>query len=348
MPLPLILAGPIVRRVEPRLVAIWVALSSKASVKVSVWQQHQFATNTPGEVESGDAPWATGERDTLRVGESLHIALVTISAEQPLPALAPGTIYAYDVEVDVAGQVTNLKSAGLLRDEPGDSDKDATPPQLALGYTLDRLPSFVTSPGSLNDLVLAHASCRKTTAPGHDAMAYLDEVIETNLAVPTLRPHQLFLTGDQIYADTLAMVLLPVLNDAGGEMFGRFETLPVVKDGDTAVSEVEGTIENFPTERRRKLVQDVANFTTGSGANHLLTLAEYCAMYVAAWSPAVWRPLAEPGHIFKKTDSVVASSLTEQEWCHHPMPKNLSSLTPADRDKEVEAGIGKWRKAMTD
>lgn len=343
MALPLILAGPVVRRVEPRLVSIWIALSEAADVEVSVWLQHQFATTTPGKVKSGDAPWAKNSGPTVRVGEHLHVALVTVAAEQPLPALPPGTICAYDVAVKAGNEIVDLKKAGLLRDEPGDSDVDARPPQPALGYTPDRLPSFVTCPASLDDLVLAHASCRKTTGPGHDAMAYMDQAIETNLAFPDTRPHQLFLTGDQIYADTVSMVLLPMLNEVGEELFGRFETLPLAKTGETTISEIPGTIASFPAERRRKLVQDVAEFTTSSGSNHLLTLAEYCAMYLAAWSPSVWRELAAAEDIFKTTNSVVAGSLTDQERCQKPQLKADEELTEADRKARLE----RWKTSAT-
>jgi hypothetical protein len=34
--LPLILAGPIIRRVEPRLVSVWMAFSEPATVTLSV------------------------------------------------------------------------------------------------------------------------------------------------------------------------------------------------------------------------------------------------------------------------------------------------------------------------
>lgn len=36
-PLPLILAGPILRRVEPNLVSVWVALSEPRDVEISLW-----------------------------------------------------------------------------------------------------------------------------------------------------------------------------------------------------------------------------------------------------------------------------------------------------------------------
>jgi hypothetical protein len=40
------------------------------------------------------------------------------------------------------------------------------------------------------------------------------------------RPHQLFLTGDQIYADEVADVLLVALTDAGDTLLGWKEELP--------------------------------------------------------------------------------------------------------------------------
>jgi hypothetical protein len=35
--------------------------------------------------------------------------------------------------------------------------------------------------------------------------------------------------GDQIYADEVSMVLLPVPNEVGEELLGRSETLPVAE-----------------------------------------------------------------------------------------------------------------------
>ena len=46
MPLPLILAGPILRRVEPRLVSVWVALSMLCRVDFTVWQGARTVSTT--------------------------------------------------------------------------------------------------------------------------------------------------------------------------------------------------------------------------------------------------------------------------------------------------------------
>ena len=101
---------------------------------------------------------------------------------------------------------------GLLADRPGDADR---PGSLALGYATDQLPTFVAPPPTLPSLRLAHASCRTPHHTGPDALAWLDDQLKPNAPVPADRPQQLFLTGDQIYADDVAGALLPMLNGLG-------------------------------------------------------------------------------------------------------------------------------------
>ena len=103
----------------------------------------------------------------------------------------------------------------------------ARPLRLALGYELDRLPSFVTpAPIDRPTSCSSQGSCRRTNAAGPDAMAYLDDLIAEHRLDLTRRPQQLFLTGDQIYADDLSGCLLPQINAIGRELLGFTETLP--------------------------------------------------------------------------------------------------------------------------
>ena len=44
---------------------------------------------------------------------------------------------------------------------------------LALGYVEGRLPSFVTPPPVIEQTRFAHCSCRNTSGPGYDALAWL-------------------------------------------------------------------------------------------------------------------------------------------------------------------------------
>jgi hypothetical protein len=46
MSLPLVLAGPIVRRVEPRLASVWVALSAPSSFQLDLFDLRSASLNT--------------------------------------------------------------------------------------------------------------------------------------------------------------------------------------------------------------------------------------------------------------------------------------------------------------
>lgn len=292
MTLPLVLAGPVVRRVEPRSVTVWVALSEAADVSLTVWPGIRMAGPDAGTVAPAAAPLGSGTTATRRFGTHLHIGLGTLELTPPSAAMTPQAIHSYDLGFDGAFGATGLRDQGLLHDETSGEriagvHPDA-PLHLALGYMADRLPSFVTPAASVGRLRLAHASCRKPHGPA-DAMAYLDEELEDRLLDTDERVQQLVLTGDQIYADDVASVLLDMLDGLGRELLGGEERLEV-SDGTT----IPATLENFPAVRRQRLVQELAGFTSGSASDHLLSFGEYAAMYCAVWSSRVWRTLAPP------------------------------------------------------
>lgn len=102
--LPLVLAGPIVRRVEPRACSVWIALSEPVfEVRLTIWRGVQVAGAAAGSVASGDPPVATNFHPTRQFGKKLHIALVTITLAPEVPPLEPGTLYAYDLQVGSRG-----------------------------------------------------------------------------------------------------------------------------------------------------------------------------------------------------------------------------------------------------
>ena len=151
------------------------------------------------------------------------------SAARRRSRCTPGLNYSYNVlfapfvgspddnqgaKLDPASLQPNddLKKRGLLLNEPVEGK-----PHLALGYDEGELPGFALPPPALTDLRILHGSCRR---PGFtyveddgtksfDALAFVDDLIlewrrGTADGAPfdaNVRPHQLFLTGDQIYAD---------------------------------------------------------------------------------------------------------------------------------------------------
>src|SRR5215207_5926911 len=95
MPLPQVLAGPIVRRVTGTDVSVWTALRAPAEVELTVWAVPQRSAGV-GAVESGAPVVATGTVASKEFGAQLHVALVTARATI---ALQPGSIYSYDLRI---------------------------------------------------------------------------------------------------------------------------------------------------------------------------------------------------------------------------------------------------------
>src|SRR6187551_29977 len=165
--LPFILAGPILRRVEPKLVTVWIALSERRAVQLNVFDDRQ-QTGTSKFVFLG-APIVRGAANTLSFGAKLHIAVVVAEiGPPPAQALKPGLNYSYNVlfapfvgnpaenqgvTLDPASLQPNddLKKRGLLLNQPVEGK-----PHLALGYDEGELPGFALPPPTLTDLRLLH------------------------------------------------------------------------------------------------------------------------------------------------------------------------------------------------
>src|SRR4051794_19464899 len=83
MDLPLVLAGPILRRVAPGLVAVWMAFSAPEEVELKVWEGRvAFDTPNPAFVSSADPPDPSAPpprpgSEAIRIGDKLYIAMVT-------------------------------------------------------------------------------------------------------------------------------------------------------------------------------------------------------------------------------------------------------------------------------
>jgi hypothetical protein len=218
MTLPLILAGPILRRVDPTLAAVWVALSSEAQVRLKVWEGQLTARDAADPAPGGKAPFVQSEATpTLRLGASLH--LICLTARIPPESgktFRPDTTYCYDLTITIDNDDHTLKSEGMLESS---SDDDGVT-HVALGYEPDLLPSFAPPPSELTDLRIVYGSCRKPAHHDPDAMVWIDDYIldQRRYKDPRARPHQLFLGGDQIYADDVHAMHLLMLMELGREL----------------------------------------------------------------------------------------------------------------------------------
>lgn len=288
--LPLILAGPILRRTETNAVTVWVALKAPREVTLKV-----YATDAKGSIVK--TLLFEGTRSTVPLGKHLHIIAVTarnegergrgkefnLVSKTPVTAasLEPGQIYAYDLSFGSDEQ--NLAQA---------LNSATHAPQVAVSYFEHQLPTFAMPPSDLCDLRLAHGSCRKLHGGGQDALPILDDLIEHYAKESNSRLHQLFFTGDQIYGDDVADPLLWVATEVGETLLGWEENLPVCQTS-TNSYEYKKASELKPGHRT-DIARDYCSFTAmlvnspEKAKSHLLSLGEYFASYLLVWSPILW------------------------------------------------------------
>ena len=298
--LPLLLAGPVLRRVEADLVCVWIATSQPCNASLLLFDGGDVAaSDTP----LGDqrAEWVSDVQATLPIGPHLHVLAITLDLRTPggnavrsNGALLPNRTYSYDLNFftrdDPATRHT-LLTEGLL-DDP-----------VPLGYDRGELPSFLTPPDQREQLVILHGSCRELfavppveddpaldddpfeppggwptaevtpedpapvpdpdpfpsdaypTFPKRDGMLWVDALIDQRASLPQFRfagrPHQLFLTGDQIYADSMSAVVLPVLNHVGRVLVGDEDLGSNPVDATTVAGHAPELPAGLPPRRRR-------------------------------------------------------------------------------------------------
>ena len=269
--LPDVLVGPVLRLVRADQVNVFFACSRTCKVTLEVFGVQPG--NTPG------PRLMAGTRSTTRLANKLHVVCVTATGAADLQ---PDTLYCYDAKFGDWGTdsteapgTTTLLSDNVVREL-------GTGARSLLTYAGGpALPSFLLPPDDVGDLRFLHGSCRKPHGEGKDALATGDDLVAASFAAGgPQRPHQLFLTGDQIYADDVAMALLHMLTDAAGALGFAEEALPLKAGAKAGKDIAPGT--------REKIVGDDAGFTSGDADSHLMTFAEYALMYVFAWSDALW------------------------------------------------------------
>ncbi|GAA2463491.1 peptidoglycan-binding domain-containing protein [Streptomyces macrosporus] len=296
--LPLVLAGPVVRRVDENSATVWVALKAPRKVTLEVY-----------EGATGD-PAATlrlrGTRVTARIGEHLHVVAVTATGD----ALRPGTLHRYamrfaeDTATPTApapATAPDLFAAGVVAATVEEARR-------RLVYSeapgAPAAPGFVTPPATVDKLRVFHTSNRKPHGEGPDALSLLDQVLRADAGSTERRPQQLFLTGDQIYADDVAEAMLHLCTTRGRALLGRDETFPGLADPERALHP------GF----RGKPARELFKVTAHRCDSHLLRFSEFCAMYLLAWSDVLWPTVPDgpgggPATLFAEVHPDVAAAL---------------------------------------
>ena len=255
---PRVLAGPILRKVTPRRVSVWLALRRPCTVTLKVFD------------EDGKRAME-GSQDTVAVGRNLHIVVVTAKKNSHDPDLFEGIVYRYDLTFDFNSATTGVSLADATGNAP-------------LAYSPFTLPTFCLTPRDPNSLRLLQGSCRMPHAQGKDTLPIVDDLLMQSAANAFARPQQIFMNGDQIYADDVGDTLLLMLTDAGDTLLGWPEILPP----DNLLPA------QLPSYWREKPLTD-AGFTSEDLRSHLISLGEFLSMYLFTWSDVLWpAPAALP------------------------------------------------------
>lgn len=247
----LVLAGPIVRRVERERVHIWIATSRPTEVTARIF-----------DISEGSEEIGNGSAESIQLGPHLHIHLITAT---PTESLFPSNrLLGYDLTFRSGDQTLTLDDVGL----PGGL--------AALTYEGIPLPSFFISSGE-TDLRVLHGSCRLLHGRGPDALALADQALQAAPQDLEKRPCALFLTGDQIYGDDVADALITHLTQLGSALADDDDSMPGV-----------GRLSDIAVGERKGLMTEQAHFTSQAGENHLMSFGEFAATYIVAWNEANW------------------------------------------------------------
>ncbi|MEX5494758.1 alkaline phosphatase D family protein [Pseudomonas asgharzadehiana] len=263
-PLPTVLAGPMLRRLEPRRLVMWLVGSRELvlSLRLHVGEQTR------------DIPLNPRHCQLVPVGRQAFIHLIDVSLEQALPQ---------DVSIDY----------DLLIDGNGMAQ---WAPHLL--YANAQSASFILH-SRIHQLV--HGSCRKPHHCADEGLLCVDRLLAETRAE---RPALLIMSGDQVYADDVAGPMLRAIHaliarlglfdeylegaviDDSASLYGhpasyyhRADLLPALDSNETLRERFFGGV--------KKPI-----FTSSTADNHLVSFAEVMAMYLLVWSPTPWRLIA--------------------------------------------------------
>jgi hypothetical protein len=261
MELNVLLAGPIVRRVEQDAAYLWVATSVPASVIGEVYQASTTYQEKPERLGGGPA-------ESLQIGEKLFVHLVRATPDAG--TWPRGELLAYDLRLLPDDDCPALRLADLgLLEGPN-----------SIAYAGLDLPTFFL-PAENRSLSVIHGSCRLLHGRGEDALGAADEIITRSATDLDERPSVLCLTGDQIYADDVAQPLISHIRSMADALIGDQDDRSV--PGLARVSDLD-------VGQRSEFVQEQACFTSDHCDDHLLSFGEYAAIHCLAWNHENWPP----------------------------------------------------------
>jgi len=290
--LPLILAGPVLRKLTPGTAVFWLASTAPLCMRFTL-------RNGPQRLV--DMPLDEKQCTSIQVGERCWITLVELTFSQSLPQATP---LHYDFHFQTPDGEQNL--AALM---PWLVYGDASSPTMECRTKLN---------------TLLHGSCRKPHYPGEDALVRADSELQTMLDNGGERPALLLMSGDQVYADDVAGPMLAAVHQTIRQLGLWSEELSGAEVADSAALYRSPhcyyrRAELLPQDRASAAMVDrlfagarKPVFTSDNADNHLITLAEVLAMYLLVWSPQLWQRIKPELATSQIPDDLLDTYIEEQ------------------------------------
>lgn len=257
--LPPVLVGPLLRRLEPTRLVLWLVGSRELALTLRLQGVDDIHLDA-------------GQCTVIPVGAHAFIHLIDVPLASPLPC---DTLIDYDLLID---------GAGIADWAPHLLYGEARRPNFVLRTRIDQL---------------LHGSCRKphhSAADGllcvdrllaapHEAierpallMMSGDQVYADDVAGPMLRAIHALIQRLGLFDEHLEGAVVSdsaKLYEHPASYYHRADLLPALESNETLR-------ERFFGGARKPI------FTSSSADNHLVTFAEVMAMYLLVWSPTCW------------------------------------------------------------
>lgn len=269
MHIPTILSGPIVRRVESTNVYIWIATSKKFQLDAALYKIIENESDASPTYEPIDS---FADTNTIRAGDNMYIHLIKICPESKL--FPTDTLIGYNLFLTNNDDQFDLSSFNLLT---------ADNPQ-SIVYGNLAYPAFSIQKNNSSNIL--YGSCRKAHGEGENALISADLTIQDHYLDVEKRPNNLFLMGDQIYADDVADPIFHVISTWSKSLMGENSVELTKIDSRLAEEPFQSAIEKI--HGRQFIMEHFCDFTSRNAANHMMQFGEYAAMYLLTLGPQLW------------------------------------------------------------
>ena len=348
MALPLLLAGPILRRVEPNLVTVWLALSDGGRghpvglggpgparrPAERVRHQGDAASRPGGSATSSTSPWSRRGSPRPRARR-----------------FQPDTLYSYDVTIEVGSTTHTLQSLHMLRDASAAESPDGiahVAARLRARRAAELRPAAVRADGPR----ILYGSCRRPEPPrsGRDGLDRRLRRRRTSAirapgrtscssaatrSTPTTSTRCCMLglmdLGDRADRDRGPDGVPRQRGRAGparqrrcgarapaGRRRRKPDDVPTPTRVDAAVPAPTGACRSTgPTSRPAggsSSTKRAAQFTSTDGSSHLISLGEFAALYLLVWSNACWTRRDPGRHVRRRRRRSEVTACNRCPW----------------------------------